>query len=116
MRFCSPCQCWELCHRSRRAPSRLPPAQDATRSGNDCLTQDATPFGSGGIALRHARLEAEIAASLQVNAVLCRQLLETRLDRERWRRQAQQLVATLPARVESHPQRLRLTAQMMGLV
>jgi hypothetical protein len=83
------------------------------------VTQDATPRDRGEVALRHARLEAEIAASLQVNAVLCQQLLETRLDRERWRRQAQQLVAALPAPVaesESHQRRPRLTAQMMGLV
>jgi len=62
------------------------------------VTREATPRDRE-VALRHARLEAEIAASLQVNADLCQQLLETRLDRERWRRQAQQLVATLPAPV-----------------
>ena len=77
----------------------FPPVQDATRSGNGSVTQDATSSGRGEVALRHARLEAEIAASLNVNAVLCQQLLETRLDRERWRRQAQQLVATLPVPV-----------------
>ena len=69
----------------------FPPVQDATRSGNGSVTQDATPSDRGEVALRHARLEAEIAASLQVNADLCQQLLETRLDRERWRRQAQRL-------------------------
>ena len=65
------------------------------------------------VALRHARLEAEITASLQANAVLCQQLRETRLDRDRWRRQAQQLVAALPApgaESESHQGRPRLPA------
>ena len=75
----------------------FPPMQDATHSGNGSVTQDATPSELGEVARRHARLEAEIAASLQVNAVLCQQLLDTRLDRERWRRQAQQRVAALPA-------------------
>ena len=78
------------------------------------VTQNAMPSDRGEVALQHGRLEAEIAASLQVNAVLCQQLLDTRLDRERWRRQAQQLVATLPAPVaESYP-RPRLTAPNDG--
>jgi hypothetical protein len=62
----------------------FPAAQKVTRSGNDCVIQDATPSEQSEIALRYARLEAEIVASLQVNAVLRQQLLETRLDRERW--------------------------------
>jgi hypothetical protein len=76
------------------------------------VTQNAMPSDRGEVALRHARLEAEIAASLQVNADLCQQLRETRLDRERWRRPAQQLVATLPV-AESYP-RPRLTAPNDG--
>ena len=92
----------------------FPPVQATTRSGNGSVTQDATPSERAEVALRHTRLEAEIAVSLEVNAVLCQQLLETRLDRERWRRQAQQLVATLPAPVaESYP-RPRLTAPNDG--
>ena len=92
----------------------FPPVQDATRSGNGSVTRDATPSAPVEVALRHARLEDEIDASLKIAALLSEQLHEARQDRERWRRQAQQLVATLPAPVES--QRLRLTAQMMGLV
>src|ERR1700704_383928 len=71
----------------------FPPVQDATRSGNGSVTQDATLSERGKVALRQVLLEAEIAASLQVNALLCEQLHETRVDRERWRGQAQQLVA-----------------------
>jgi hypothetical protein len=74
----------------------FPPAQDATRSGNGCVTQDATPSEQGVIALRHAQLEAEIAASLQEVAQLCADLQETWDDRNRWRGQVQQLVATFP--------------------
>ena len=49
---------------SRRSNASSP-AQDATRSGNGSVTQDATPSEREEIALRHAQLEAEIAASLK---------------------------------------------------
>src|SRR4030081_873868 len=49
----------------------FPPAQDATRSGNGSVTQDATLSERGKVALRQVLLEAEIAASLQLNALLC---------------------------------------------
>ena len=74
----------------------FPPVQDATRSGNGSVTRDATPSERGGVSLRHARLEAEIDASLKVVALLSEQLHEARIDRGRWREQAQQLVASLP--------------------
>ena len=77
----------------------FPAAQDATRSANDGVTQDATPSEQSEVALRYARLEAEIAASLRVTALLCEQLHETRADRDRWRGQAQQLAAALPLAV-----------------
>jgi excisionase family DNA binding protein len=98
----------------------FPPVQDATHSGNGSVTQDATPSERGEDALRHARLEAEINASLQVNALLCEQLHETRVDRERWREQAQQLVAAALAApvTESgiRSRRLGFPARLMGLV
>jgi hypothetical protein len=98
----------------------FPPVQDATNSGNGSVTQDATPSEPGEVALRHARLEAEIDASLQVNALLCDQLHQTRVDRERWRGQAQQLVAAALAApvTESgiRSRRLGFAARLMGLV
>ena len=48
----------------------FPPMQDTTRSGNGSVTQDATASERKEIALRHAQLEAEIAASLKVTALL----------------------------------------------
>ena len=95
----------------------FPPAQDATHSASDCVTQHATPLEQSEVALRHARLQAEIAASLQVNAQLCEHLRETRVDRDRWRGQAQQLVAALPAPgTDSNcPRRLGFAARLMGL-
>ena len=98
----------------------FPPAQDATRSDNGSVTQDATLSERGKVALRQVLLEAEIAASLQVNALLCEQLHETRVDRERWRGQAQQLVAAALAApvTESgiRSRRLGFAARLMGLV
>ena len=97
----------------------FPPVQDATRSGNGSVTQDATPSERGEVALRYARLEAEIAASLQVTALLCEQLHETRVDRERWRGQAQHLVAALAAPVtefKTPPRRRGFAARLMGIV
>ena len=99
----------------------FPPVQDATdvsRSGNGSVTQDAMPSERGEIALRHARLEAEIAGSLRLNALLSEQLQETRTDRERWRGQAQQLVAALAAPVtesKTQPRRRGFAARLMGL-
>jgi hypothetical protein len=98
----------------------FPPVQDATRSGNGSVTQDATPSERGEIELRNVRLEAEIAASLQVNALLSEQLHEARIDRELWRGQAQQLVAAALAApiTESgiRSRRLGFVARLMGLV
>ena len=97
----------------------FPPVQHATSSGNGCVTQDATPSERGEVALRYARLEAEIDASLQVNALLCEQLHETRVDRERWRGQAQHLVAALAAPVtesKTPPRRRGFAARLIGIV
>jgi hypothetical protein len=98
----------------------FPPVQDATRSDKGSVTQDATPSERGEIAMQHVRLEAEIAASLQVNALLSEQLHETRIDRELWRGQAQQLVAAALAApiTESgiRSRRLGFVARLMGLV
>ena len=97
----------------------FPPVQDATHSGNGSVTQDATPTEQGEFALRHARLEAEIDASLQVNALLCEQLHETRIDRERWRVQAQQLVVAFAVPVtesKTLPRRRGFAARLIGLV
>jgi hypothetical protein len=98
----------------------FPPVDAAARSGNGCVTQDATPSEPGEVALRHARLEAEIDASLQVNALLSEQLHEARIDRERWRGQAQHLVAAALAApvTESgiRSRRLGFAARLMGLV
>jgi hypothetical protein len=95
----------------------FPPVQDATRSGNDSVTQDAT---ERQVALLHARLEAEVAASLQVNTLLSEQLHEARIDRARWRGQVQQLVAAALAApvTESgiRSRRLGFPARLMGLV
>ena len=93
----------------------FPPVQDATRSGNGCVTQDATPSEREEVALRHARLEAEIDASLQVNALLCEQLYETRLDRERWRVQAHQVMAAFAAPVtKTRSPRLNFAVRLFG--
>jgi hypothetical protein len=95
----------------------FPPAQDATRSGNGCVTQDATPSEQGEIALRHARLEAEIAASLQEVAQLCADLQKTWGDRNRWRGEAQKLGAAfsvpMPLSRTKSP-RLNLATLMLG--
>jgi hypothetical protein len=94
--------------------------QDATPSERGEVTSDQSLLSADQeIALRHARLEAEIAGSLQLNALLSQQLHETRADRERWRGQAQQLVAALAAPVTEsgiHSRRLGFAARLMGLV
>ena len=93
----------------------FPPVQDATRSGNGSVTRDATPSERGEVALRHARLEAEIAASLKVAALLCEHLQEARRDRDRWREQAQQLAASLPAATtKTKSPRLNFAVRLFG--
>ena len=68
----------------------------AVRSGNGSLRQAATPPEAVEMALKNARLEAEIAASALVAELLRRQLDETRQDLNHWRGQAQRLVALPP--------------------
>src|SRR5262245_39588679 len=55
----------------------FPPAQ--AKSGNGCVTEDATPPEQNEVALRYERLTAEIAAASQVTALLREQLDETRV-------------------------------------
>jgi hypothetical protein len=55
------------------------------------------------MALKNARLEAEIAASALVAELLRRQLDETRQDLNHWRGQAQRLVALPPPTPASVP-------------
>jgi excisionase family DNA binding protein len=73
-----------------------PSGSDAARSGTAGMKRGATEPESGELALKAARLEAEIAASALVSELLRRQLDETRQDRDHWRGQAQRLVAPLP--------------------
>jgi hypothetical protein len=80
--------------------------------GARCATNAGAKRGAsepegGELALKAARLEAEIAASALVAELLRRQLDETRQDRDHWRGQAQRLVAPLPP--PSH------TSPMVGL-
>jgi excisionase family DNA binding protein len=89
----------------------FPPAQDKAQPGNSCVAQDATPPAQTEVALRYERLAAEIDAALQVTRLLREQLDETRVDRDRWRGQAQQLVAALP---DLRPRRTSFAARLMG--
>ena len=94
----------------------FPPVDAAARSGNGCVTHDATPSEPGEVALRHARLEAEIDASLKVAALLCEHLQEARQDRDRWREQAQQLVVSPPAQMtKTKSPRLNFAVRIFGL-
>jgi hypothetical protein len=74
----------------------FPPVDAAVRSGNGSVRRAATPSEEGEMALKNARLEAEIAASALVAELLRRQLDETRQDLNHWRGQAQRLVALPP--------------------
>jgi hypothetical protein len=75
----------------------FPPAGAAvTRSDNGSMRHAGTAPEETEMALKNARLEAEIAASALVAELLRRQLDETRQDLNHWRGQAQRLVA-LPA-------------------
>src|SRR3954463_1292321 len=69
---------------------------ESTHSGNGAVKRGATPPEQGEIALENARLEAEVAASSLVTALLRQQLDETRQDRDHWRGQAQRLVVLPP--------------------
>jgi hypothetical protein len=93
----------------------FPPVQDATPSGSGSVIRDGTPSERGEVALRHARLEAEIDASLKVAAVLSEQLHEARIDRDRWREQAQQLVASPAAPMtKTKSPRLNFAVRLFG--
>ena len=72
----------------------FPPADSEDRPVNGGAKRGTV--GDDELALRAARLEAEIAASALVAELLRRQLDETREDRDHWRGQAQRLVAPLP--------------------
>jgi excisionase family DNA binding protein len=76
---------------------------DATRFGSAGAKRGPTPPVSGELALKAARLEAEIAATALVSELLRRQLDETRQDRDHWRGQAQRLVAPLPPPAHTSP-------------
>jgi excisionase family DNA binding protein len=90
----------------------FPPAQDKAQPGNSCVAQDATPPAQTEAALRYERLAAKIAAGLQSRQAIARAAIETRVDRDRWRGQAQQLVAALP---DLRPRRTSFAARLMGL-
>jgi hypothetical protein len=93
----------------------FPPVDAVAPSGNGCVPQDATPSDQGEVALRHARLEAEIDASLKVAALLCEHLQEARQDRDRWRVQAQQLVASPPPPMtNTKSPRLNFAVRLLG--
>jgi excisionase family DNA binding protein len=76
---------------------------DTTRFGSAGAKRSASAPEGGELALRAARLEAEIAATALVSELLRRQLDETRQDRDHWRGQAQRLVAPLPPPSHSAP-------------
>jgi excisionase family DNA binding protein len=77
----------------------FPPAKsEDARAVTHASAKTAAGTAEGGeLALKAARLEAEIAASALVAELLRRQLDETRADRDHWRGQAQRLVAPLPS-------------------
>jgi hypothetical protein len=80
------------------------PVDPATaRSGNGSARGAATLPEEVEMALKNARLEAEIAASALVAELLRRQLDETRRDLDHWRGQAQRLVALPPPTPASVP-------------
>jgi excisionase family DNA binding protein len=84
------------------------PADDEDTS-NGSAKHGATGTELNDIALEKARLEAEVAASSLVTALLRQQLEETRQDRDHWRGQAQRLVlppptpATMPSTTPAVP-------------
>jgi len=82
----------------------FPPVNTAAaRSGNGSTGRAGTPPEEAELALKNARLEAEIAASALVAELLRRQLDETRQDLNHWRGQAQRLVALPPPTPASVP-------------
>jgi excisionase family DNA binding protein len=87
---------------------------DAARSGS--TSKRGTVPEGGELALKAARLEAEIAASALVSELLRRQLDETRQDRDHWRGQAQRLVAPLPPPSPSPMVALDMSAERAGFM
>ena len=94
---------------------------DAARSGFSSMKRGTAQRDGDEMALKNARLEAEIAASALVGELLRRQLDETRQDRDHWRGQAQRLVALPPppgpmpmVRPEAVPERPGFVARLFG--
>jgi excisionase family DNA binding protein len=92
---------------------------EPARSSNGAVKRGATPPEQDEIALENARLEAEVAASSLVTALLRQQLDETRQDRDHWRGQAQRLVVLPPPtgpRIDLHalPPRPSFVARLFG--
>jgi hypothetical protein len=75
----------------------------AARSGNGSTWRAVNQTEAVEMALKNARLEAEIAASALVAELLRLQLDETRQDLNHWRGQAQRLVALPPPTPGSVP-------------
>ena len=100
----------------------FPPIEtDDNASDNGCVRREATAPAAPDIALRNARLEAELSASAQVSDLLRQQLDETRRDRDHWRGQATRLVLPAPAsavpaagNANSQPARMGLVARLFG--
>jgi excisionase family DNA binding protein len=93
---------------------------EETRSGAGPMGGQTSPAG-GELALKNARLEAEIAATALVSELLRRQLDETRQDRDHWRGQAQRLALPAPASapapmvdIAAMPQRPSFVARLFG--
>jgi excisionase family DNA binding protein len=93
---------------------------DGTRPGA-ALKGGTTPPAGSELALKNARLEAEVAATALVSELLRRQLDETRQDRDHWRGQAQRLALPAPSSAPSPmvdiaamPQRSGFVARLFG--
>jgi excisionase family DNA binding protein len=94
----------------------FPPLNSDTDSSSAGAKRGSTVSEGGELALKAARLEAEIAASALVSELLRRQLDETRQDRDHWRGQAQRLVAPLPPPAPLPMANIDMSAERAGFM
>ena len=99
-------------------PSELHRVFPPVSTAKAVVQSGAIPSGAVDLALKNARLEAEIAASTLVAELLRRQLDETRRDLDHWRGQAQRLALPPPVSttqvIHAMPVRGGFVARLFG--